>query len=1000
MKLTLLIKRICLISFFTSLAVLLLFIFILNSPLVDLGLEFLLESLTAQKVSIGSARLRLFPQVRIEAKELSLKDHETNIPVFTAEWLVAEADIFKLRKKEIDITRLEAKGFKLLLISDQDAGYNFIPPFLVAKYSNDETERDTEDPSKWKFLALSLVMRGGLISYVERETNRKEQPQALKNVHGGLVITPKDLRQISLSFAFQKSITTISGSVINYLTEEPECSLQVKSGAPFSMLKEYVSEQLGNLAGDKSCEMSVSLKGTLSQLGIHSELAISPSSGSFSDPYFPTHLALAALFKDREHLKVESLKLHAPSAKISAEGTVYHLLSPERMFDIRYESHVLLNALSHRYHQDLTLKGEAVFHGMVKGGMDSFDVSAKCDLSDTSVTLPGLVTINRRDLRSVTVTGAKRADALEFASQINDCFNSDVTLNGKISNVFGESREFRADLKGTHYYPALIKSFPFLKGGDFTIPEDVYVHIVGGGTFNHEMSLKLEKGVIKALDSELLLAGELHNVLSPERSFALDSQISLDAKQLSCHFPHAIGEGWQIRTLPPINVSLKGSLDDLSVNADLSLKDLDLSSPYFSLEKPHERGRVTLKASLINKKDIAIEDLTVRFGKSRITLHGKVIPDTPEGPEYHIETEGNLHAEEVLPIFPEIVPDNVLLEGSLHLQASFTGNPTRAFKSKALVDLTKTSWEDPYLIKKKEGVENRVTFNLQRDHTTGDLEGAGGITLERAHMDFAFSGSSGDGKLWLVELNTTPIELSMLESFKLHHDGGYYEGRVDVDVRASVNFENLPESSVEGYINIDNVLVPVEDQKITLDAKLNARGEVIEIPYFTLRYGSSDFELKEGVFSWNEFPRLEGTLTSQSFCLGDFIAAVDDELLDQKPADEDHDEIMEDEQTEEESQKATGKMLWWILEQTPYIAIDCMISNFFVGDQQTQDVSLKFDGAGGTYSVHFVFPTAQGEIDVEAEIIAPFDGRYVKEVLIFDIYKFNMTELTRLLELG
>ena len=166
MKIKLLLKRICVVSSLTILIVLLLCVLILNSPLVAMGLESLLENVTGQKVSIGSARLRLFPQVRLAVKELSLKEHEADVPFFTVEQLIAEGDTRKLFEKEIDITQLHVDGFKLLLISDQDTGYNLLPPSFLAKFSGDKTGREIKEPSQWKFLALSIVMRKGLVSYV------------------------------------------------------------------------------------------------------------------------------------------------------------------------------------------------------------------------------------------------------------------------------------------------------------------------------------------------------------------------------------------------------------------------------------------------------------------------------------------------------------------------------------------------------------------------------------------------------------------------------------------------------------------------------------------------------------------------------------------------------------------------------------------------------------------------------------------------------------------
>ena len=66
MKIKKLAKRICLLFSFSILALLLLLFIIINSPLVNLALEKYLSDVTGQKVLVRSARLSVFPPLKLE----------------------------------------------------------------------------------------------------------------------------------------------------------------------------------------------------------------------------------------------------------------------------------------------------------------------------------------------------------------------------------------------------------------------------------------------------------------------------------------------------------------------------------------------------------------------------------------------------------------------------------------------------------------------------------------------------------------------------------------------------------------------------------------------------------------------------------------------------------------------------------------------------------------------------------------------------------------------
>ena len=492
MKIKFLLKRICIISSLTILLVLLLCVLIVNSPLVGMGLESLLENLTGQKVTVGSARLRLFPQVKLSVQELSLKEYEANVPFFTVEQLFAEGDILKLFEKEIDITQLEVNGFKLLLKSDQDTGYNLLPPSFLAKFSSDRTGREIKEPSKWKFLALSIVMREGLVAYARGEAKETEQPAAAENVRGSLVITAKDLEVNSLAFSYQDAVTTIAGSIRDYRSEDPVPNFQLKGDFPFSLLKEYVPEQVATLAGDKTCTAALTLNGPLSQLLINAQLNILPAGESVSAPYMPTNISLKTLLNDKEHLQLEYLKINTPSGSISSEGTIRNVWSAQRKFSINYKAQVSLNDLTEYYKKAVTTKGTVSCTGKLEGGMELFDATAELDLSGVSIDIPERVTIAENDLQSVSVTCFKRSDTIDIVSKFSDCFSSAVTLKAGINNLFSDKKLLNADLKGRLFLPTLLTSFPGLAPENFIVHGETPLHVTFKGSLKNKQDVHIQ----------------------------------------------------------------------------------------------------------------------------------------------------------------------------------------------------------------------------------------------------------------------------------------------------------------------------------------------------------------------------------------------------------------------------------------------------------------------------------------------------------------------------
>ena len=548
--------------------------------------------------------------------------------------------------------------------------------------------------------------------------------------------------------------------------------------------------------------------------------------------------------------------------------------------------------------------------------------------------------------------------------------------------------------------------FSGLEEKNFTVRGESPLHIVLKGTLDEGRSLKLDKGVLGMLGSEVTLAGKFSNLFSEQLYLSLDSTLSFNAEQFSSHLPGVIDESWDLGTLPPINLSAKGPLNALLVNADCDLKDFDFKSPHFSLAQPLTDGGMQLEASLINKRDLDIHDFSVRLKQSHLALSGKISSGKLELPDAYLEAKGVFKAEEILPLLPEPLPEQYSLEGTSLLQAAFKGNPADSFTMEAVLDLTDSSWEDPYLISKKAGIKNRATVSISRDYSTNSFEGEGDIALESAHVDFSLRYPSSNPNQWHVELKSPPVELSKLTSFKFHQRENSYKGQIAIDLSASVNPAHLMESSVNGYVEVDNFFTSINNQDVLVNTQLIAHGDRIEVPSLNLQFGSSDFELWQTSFSWGDVPRLEATIMSQSLYLEDFIPAAQEEPL--------QGESLEDEPLEVESlaveslaEKPPDKIdpapaenfLWRLLERKPYLDINVEIGKLFIGNNERRNTQLTLMGNGGIYTIFATLPTADGESSLRAEIGGPFADKCVEESLQFKISGFNMTEFAELFRL-
>ena len=185
------------------------------------------------------------------------------------------------------------------------------------------------------------------------------------------------------------------------------------------------------------------------------------------------------------------------------------------------------------------------------------------------------------------------------------------------------------------------------------------------------------------------------------------------------------------------------------------------------------------------------------------------------------------------------------------------------------------------------------------------------------------------------------LSSSKLTSFKFHQTDNYYKGQIAIDLSASVNPSHLMESSVNGYVEVDNFFISINNQDISINTQLIAHGDRIEVPCLSLQFGSSDLEIWQTTFSWGDVPQLEATVTSQSLYLKDFIPAPEQEPIEDEPLE---DESLADEPPDKSDPAPAENFLWRLLERKPQLEINVEIDKLFIGNQDLSNTQFTLIG--------------------------------------------------------
>jgi hypothetical protein len=654
MKTKLLLKRICALFSLALLLLLVVLFLIINSPLVNLAVEKYLSDVTGQSVLVGSARLSIFPSLKLVAKGLSVTKHGERDPFIAVERVVVVLNAFKLLDREIYLSQLDIDGCTVLLSGNRDNGDGFSPLAFLSQGDSDDKDEALKAPlTGWEITSIPIHLKNGSIIYTEKEQAKGTKIHSIENIHAKASITRDNLVINSFGLSYQDTGITLSGSVKNFLKKDPVSNLQIQGEVPFATVKEFFPEQLASVENEGRCKMLLNVRGPISQLDIDSELNLLAAAETPQSLYIPADILLKAHLQDTEDLEVEYLKISAPLGTLSMKGTVTHCLTEGRQFHITHTAALKLNELVKQSNNSMTVEGVLPISGVIEGDLESFDTTTRLDLSSLSVTVPDVLSIAKQELGAAEITCLRKGSILSGTIALHDSLGLNATLKGEIENILSPNKSFNLDLKGRMLLPRVIDALSGLEEKDFSVRGESPLHITLKGTLDEGRSLKLDTGALGMLGSEVTLAGKFSNIFSEQLYLSLDSTLSFNAEQFSSHLPDIIDESWDVGTLPPINLSAKGPLNALLVKADCDLKDFDFKSPHFSLAQPITDGGMQLEASLINKKDIDIHDFSVRLKQSHLTLSGKISSGKLELPDAYLEAKGVFKAEEILPLLPE-----------------------------------------------------------------------------------------------------------------------------------------------------------------------------------------------------------------------------------------------------------------------------------------------------------------------------------------------------------
>jgi len=259
---------------------------------------------------VRSARLSVFPPLKLVAKGLSVAEHGERDSFIAIERAVVVLNAFKLLDREIYLSQVDIEGCRVLLSSDRDYGDGFLPLSFMSKKNGDDEDKAIKDPlTGWEITSINIHLQNGSIIYTEEKKANGPKKQSIENIYTKASIVKDNLVISSFGLSYQDTGITLSGSVKNFLKKDPVSNLQIQGEVPFATVKEFFPEQLASVENEVRCNMLFNIRGPISQLDIDSELNLLAAAETPQSLYIPADTLAAC--EDRTQLvgHIEQVKV-------------------------------------------------------------------------------------------------------------------------------------------------------------------------------------------------------------------------------------------------------------------------------------------------------------------------------------------------------------------------------------------------------------------------------------------------------------------------------------------------------------------------------------------------------------------------------------------------------------------------------------------------------------------------------------------------------------------
>lgn len=263
---------------------------------------------------------------------------------------------------------------------------------------------------------------------------------------------------------------------------------------------------------------------------------------------------------------------------------------------------------------------------------------------------------------------------------------------------------------------------------------------------------------------------------------------------------------------------------------------------------------------------IRLENIIGRYGDSSVHLEGEIDRHNRSIPEFALRL--NLPALlktdlKDIPVFRDFE-----FSGPAHVSLNINGTP-KNFQFKQQADLTRTGYQIPGLIQKKENALNQFMAK-------GRITDKGGLDIK--NWIYELGGNKITGSLQISDLDNPDFKVEFAsEEFKAYPQfsqswKSIQDGAMNFKIAGSGNLNQLEDSRFEG--NMDLINFKIRPEKISSDLLLNAELRFKE-NRFDIRSASVASENSKinfsGVYQRGDKPNLELSLTGDKLDINELL---------------------------------------------------------------------------------------------------------------------------------